>query len=399
MADNPVSHDANPGSKRPRTAGESSLAGSAGKGITKSVSKWALQKIAAVHSTLARKAQQLSKSYHNDESAHSHLEELSAAGKVPSSLRFKLTPAQLARLPRMPGAKEEVEALEKRFVEQALEDRRTDAAKTGVELSDILTGDTFADACKEALSFDKLSAKLRADILPLIEEAEEDFKGAMEVAQADLKQRAAKEKAAAAQRAAAKERHSMEMDQSENDKIITRVVQEQLTLQLPKLLKKKQQQNVRFDTRGAPRGRKQSPAQRRGRSPPRGQARPGARRQTPARGSPHPSRGRSQSRGWEAPRGRRQTPARSARNGPSTPRSVPSAQRGHSQQRSWRQSREPPRGDSKRSAPRSTSRPRSWPPINRQGGRGARPHRSPSAWHDGGGQSGGGSGSRTGARR
>ena len=90
MADDSVSHDANPGNKRPRMAAESSHAGSAGKGIAKVATEWALPKIADVHTTLAKQAKQLGKSILSGQSAVAHMQELQAAGKVPSSLRLKL---------------------------------------------------------------------------------------------------------------------------------------------------------------------------------------------------------------------------------------------------------------------------------------------------------------------
>ena len=398
MADNDVSHEANPGHKRQRTAAESSLAGSAGKGYTKTAFDWAAAKLAAVHNALAKKASQLGKTLHNAQSAAAHLQELKAAEKVPSSLRARFAPAAQAHLAGAPEIKEHLASAEKLLVEAALQQRQQEVTGATNELSAILTGDAFQRAAKDATCFDKQSAKLQAVLEPLITDAEEDFKLAMELAQLDLQQRTAKEKAAAAERAAAKERRSMELDQTETGEVLTRVVEELMEKKFPKLLRKHQPAAVRFDTRGQPRGRKQSPAQRRsrGRSPSRGLERASARRQTPARGPQHPSRGRSASRAPARYPTRAQTPAR---HRPHTPRSMASTPRGRSQQRDGRQWREAPRADHRQRNPRSTSRPHSRPPINRQGGRGSRPHRSPSAWHGGGGRSGGASGSRMGARR
>ena len=177
-------------------AGKSSHAGSAGKGITETASKWALQKIAAVHCTLAKKAQQLDTSFHSKQNAHAHLQELSAAGKVPSSLCVELSSVALALLPKVPGALEELVALEKLFMKAEIAKLQREAAQDGAALQDILTGDAFVSACRQAMEFDSLSAKTQATLLPLITEAEEDFKLDMEFAQVDLQEHATKEEAA-----------------------------------------------------------------------------------------------------------------------------------------------------------------------------------------------------------
>ena len=130
------------------------------------------------------------------ENAHAHLQELSAAGKVPSSLCVELSSVALALLPKVPGALEELVALEKLFMEAEIAKLQREAAQDGAALQDILTGDAFVSACRQAMEFDSLSAKTQATLLPLITEAEEDFKLDMEFAQVDLQEHATKEEAA-----------------------------------------------------------------------------------------------------------------------------------------------------------------------------------------------------------
>ena len=291
--------------------------------------------------------------------------------------------------------------MEKRLMEAAMQARKQEVTDGQSKLDAILTKDAFVRACQDATSFELQPAVTQGILTSLITDAEEEFKMAMELDRLDLQRRAAKEQAAASARAAAKERRAMEMDQVETDVAISKVVQEQLEKRFPQLLKK-HQQAVRFNTRSAPRRREPSPAQRhgRGRSPSRGWERAPARRQTPARG-PH-ARAQQDARAQHAaqqprPRSASRAQVRAPARTHTPARGRPSAPRG--QQRSARQSREPPRGDNRQRTPRSTSRPHSRPQINRQGGRGARPHRSPSAWHGGGGRSGGGSASRMAARR
>lgn len=372
------SHDANPGNKRPRTAAESCLLGSSGKGITKHASSWAAPQLAAVHSELARKAKALGKTIQNRSSSIQKLQQLQAAGTIPPTLTLKRSPAAQALLDAAPALKERLQVLERDLLAAALQERQQEGTTATEELNAILTGDAFQRASKEALSFDTQPSTYQLQLDPLITAAEVEFKSAMHFGQLDVQRRTAKAEKAAAARATATERRKMEMDQMETDRSVLQVVREEMATHLPKLLKKQQQQRgVQFASRGRAQGRSQTPqrSQSRGRSAARGQQRATPRAQTPARSA-----------------------SRTPRNAPHMPRSAPSTPRGRNQPRSGHRPRQPPRADSLRT-PRSKSRPRSFPPKNTGGGRGARPHRSPSAWPAGGGRSGGASGSKMGARR
>ena len=361
--------------KRPRSepSNSNSHASTAGKGVAKIVEEWAGPKLVEVAVAQHKRAAQLHKSVHSNKEAIAKLQELSAQEKTPSSLTVKLAPAAAKMLPHLPAAAELIKQTEKLLLAEALTQRQASDMQDQAELSSITDGDQFDIDARAATQFDNLPPVERTLVEALIAGRKEEYLVTMRFSRLDMSAREEKQREAKAKRATATAARAMEMDQLPTSAAIKGVVTEEVAAQLAKEMAKFGKQanlgsrkKVQFESRQQSRAksRGQSESRERGHSRGKGpnqsrsrdRGKSSHRSHTPTRGS---SRGNS-SRGNARPRGRSATPAPQRR-----------------------------RSSSSRSKSRENSR----------GGRGARPHRSPSAKHGGRERNAGVRGSKMGARR
>jgi hypothetical protein len=369
---------ANPASKRPRSepSNSDSHAGAAGKGVAKIVENWAGPKITEVAAAQHKRAAQLRKHIQSNKEAIAKLQEFSAQEKTPTSLTVKLAPAAAKMLPHLPAAAQLIKQTEKTLIAEALRRRQDSDTSDQAELSCITDGDQFDIDARAATHFDSLKPKERGLVETLIAERKEEFLVCMHFLQLDMSAKEENQRQAKAKRATAAAAHAMEMDQLPTSAaikgVVTEVVAAQLAKEMAKLRKqansgsrKKVQFGHRQPSRGNSRGRARShsrdPSQPRGRE----RGRSSHRFSTPVRGS---SRGNSKRGDFDRSKSNRGT---SDHGRPATP--TPQRRRPFSS--------------------RSKSR------ENSRGGRGARPHRSPSAKHGGRERNAGVRGSKMGARR
>ena len=350
---------ANPAHKRPRSEPSSSdsHASAAGKGVTKIMTDWASPKIAEAAIKLHKRVAQLRKGIKSSKEAIAKLQELSAQEKTPSSLTLKLAPAAQKLLPSCPGAAEHIQQAQKGFVAEALKQRQLDELQERAELAGITSGDQLEHNARAATRFDSLTSDEQALVTPLILAGKEEFILTLHLSEFTIAAREDAEAAAAAKRATEKERRAMEMDQAPTYDILKRVAAEVVAKEMAKHLKQSRldsRKKVTFESR------QQSRSDSRGRSQSKGRSSSRNKDREKPRGKAKSSGKGGRSRDSSKPRGRAATP-KPPRRRPSTSRS---------------QSRE-----------------------NSRGGRGARPHRSPSAKRGGRERSVGGGGSKTGARR
>ena len=359
MEDIHVDLDANPGSKRPRTESSEPHANSSGKGITKLIEQWVHPRIEGVTTRLMHRAAQARKTIGSCKEAIAKLQELSAQGKVPSSLKVKLAPAGEKLLANLSAERASKDNLEKALLAEAIRTRQQELAHATVDLDAITSGEAFQREAREATAFEHHEPREQLLIEPIIRGKLDEFLLMMRLRMLDLSNKEAKEKEAAAKRAAEKERRAMDMDQRETGDILKRVVEEQVAKEMAKFRKqanKATHKQVRFEQKSGIRGKGGESSHSRSTSRGRSQSKDRDRR----RGKAKPQH-RGKGRGDSKPRGRSATPK------PQRPKG-------------------PPRT-------RSTSR------ENSSGGRGSRPHRSPSDKRGGRERSVGASGSKTGARR
>ena len=355
---------ANPANKRARSEPSSSdsPAYAVGKGVAKITADWAGPKLGAVIVDQHKRAAQLRKSMQSNKEAIAKLQELSAQEKTPSSLTVKLAPAAQKMLPHLPAAAELIKQTEKAFIAEALRQREAGDIQDQADLSSITSGDQFDIDARAATHFDGLQPVEQALVEALIAETKEELLLTMRFSQIDVEEREEKQRQAKAKRASDTQARAMEMDQLPTGAAIKGVVAEIVAAQLAKEMAKLRKhansdsrRKVHFEggqqSRSDSRGRGRSHSTDRGQPRTKHRGRPNGGFRTPRRG---PSRGSSQPRGRSAtPKPRRRQPSSS-----------------HSKSRE-----------------------------NSRGGRGTRPHRSPSAKHGGRERSVGGRGSKTGARR
>ena len=362
--------NANPAPKRARSepSSSNSHASSAGKGVAKIVEDWAGPKLTDVAAAHHKRAAQLRSALQSDTEAIAKLQEFSAQDKVPSSLTIKLAPAAQKLAAVIPAAEEAKKGIEKLFLTEALRQREASLTAVRAELEAVTSGVQFDLDARAATQFDSLQNVERAHVEALIASKKEEFLVTLRLSQLTMSAREEKQREAKAKRAEAFAARDVDMAQAPTDQILKRVVAETVAKEMAKYRKhanldsRKQvhfgsRQQSRSDSRGRGRSHSKSTSRPRGTS----RGKPSGRSSTPMRG---PSRSQSRER-------------------PSTPRRQPSSSRS--------KSREPRRRQP--SSSRSKSR------ENSRGDRGTRPHRSPSAKHAGRERSGGGSGSKMGARR
>lgn len=372
--------DANPTSKRPRSepSNSNSHASAAGKGVAKITEDWAGPKITEVAARQHQRAAQLQKSIQSNKEAIAKLQEFSAQEKTPSSLTVKLAPAAAKMLPHLPAAAELIKQTEKVLLAEALQRRQASDMQDQAELSSITDGDQFDIDARAATQFDSLPPRERTLVEALIAGRKEEYLVIMRFARLDMSAREEKQREAKAKRATATAARAMEMDQLPTSAAIKGVVSEEVEAQLAKQMAKlRKQANLGSRKKVQFEGRQQSRAKSRGRS------------ESRVRGHPRgkdPSQPRSRDRGRSSHRSR--TPMRGSNRGNSS--------RGNFSRRNSH-----PRGRPATPAPqrRRPSTPRSMSRENSRGGRGARPHRSPSAKHGGRERNAGVRGSKMGARR
>ena len=358
MEDIHVDLDANPGSKRPRTESSEPHASSSGKGITKLIEQWVHPRIEGATTRLMHRAAQARNTIGSCKEAIAKLQELSAQGKVPSSLKVKLAPAGEKLLANLSAEQASKDNLEKALLAEAIRTRQQELAHATVERDAITSGEAFQQA-REATAFEHHEPREQLLIEPIIRGKLDEFLFMLRLRMLDLSNKEAKEKEAAAKRAAEKERRAMDMDQRETGDILKRVVEEQVAKEMAKFRKQANtatHKQVRFEQKSGIRGK--GGESNHSRSTSRGRSR--SKDRDKRRGKAKPQH-RGKGRGDSKPRGRSATPK------PQRPKG-------------------PPRT-------RSTSR------ENSRGGRGSRPHRSPSDKRGGRERSVGASGSKTGARR
>ena len=354
---------ANPANKRPRNepSNSNSHASAAGKGEAKVMSDWAGPKLAEVAANLFKKAAHLHMSIQSNKEAIAKLQEFSAQEKTPSSLTLKLAPAAVKLLPHVAGVAEQIKQIEKGLMEEALRRRKADELKDKADLSSITSGDQFESDARTATSFDSLSSAAQALLQPLIIDAKKEFLLTMQLSDLDMTAKLEKQNAAKAARAAAKEARDMEHDQMPTGEVLKTIVETQVAKEMAKQMAKLRKQGNLAARRTVHFEHKPS----RSNSRVRGRSQSNSRSQ-----SRDTNRGRASGRPFTPPRGRsRRTPKPRGRS--ATPRP---------------QRRQP-------SSSRSKSR------ENSKGGRGARPHRSPSAKRGGRERNVDGRGSRMGAHR
>ena len=354
---------ANPASKRPRSEPSSSdsPASAAGKGVTKIMTDWAGPKIAGAATKLHKRAAQLRKGIQSCREAIAKLQELSAQEKTPSSLTLKLTSVAQNLLPRCREATEHIQQAQKALLAEALKERQLNEMQEQAELTCITCGDQLEHDARVATRYDSLSLQEQALVAPLIHASKEEFILTMRLSDLDIAAKEKRDAATAAKRATDKERRAMEMDQAPTYDILKKVAAEIVAKEMAKHTAKHLKQSrlddrkkVRFDSRQPTRSDSRGRSRSKGRSRSRNKDRDGARGRGKSFKKEGPGRGNSK------PRGRATTPKPPGQR-PSTSRS---------------QSRE-----------------------NSRGGRGSRPHRSPSGKRGGRERSVGVGGSRTGARR
>ena len=365
VLDNLEDPAANPGSKRPRSEPSYSdgNASAAGKGGAKIMMDWATPKLAEAVDALYKRAGQLRRSIQSNTEAIAKLQDVSAQDKTPSSLTLRLAPAAQKLLACVPEAAEHIKQAEKRLVAEALKQRQAQLTSEQNELTDITSGKRFELDALAIIKFDRLSAAGKGLVLPLIQSSKDDFILNLHLYELDISDKLEREKKAKADRAAAKERRAMELDQAPTREVLSQVVKEMVAREMAKeVAKQRKQANVQTRRKVQFESKQHSRSNSRGRS----------------HSKPSKGRGRSQSRERGRASGKSKSPWRNTSRGKSKPRGRSAT----------------PKPSRRRPLPsRSNSR------ENSKGGRGTRPHRSPSAKQGGRERSVGASGSRMGARR